>query len=253
MSPPIGHQQPHIFTIGHSTKPIDELIDTLNAHNIKTLVDVRSLPGSTKHPQFNKKALEQSLQHAGIEYTHLGEELGGLRRRNKELGDLNAGWFHPSFRGYADYMQTPEFSHGIVHLVNLGLSNQNHGYVAIMCAENHYRQCHRRLIADALVARGCCVTHVNNSKTNPTEAHEMTPFAHVTGTSTGSIIDEAVDHVQVTYPVYQELEEDKARYDSKKKKEKNEGNVQGGGVVKKKKGATTKKAGVKRVKSADEG
>lgn len=136
-----------LWTIGHSTRPIDEFITLLRAHKIAELIDVRTVPRSRHNPQFNADALAQSLQAAEIRYRHM-PALGGLRKTKKD--SRNTGWRNESFRGYADYMQTKEFEQAIDELMAEGRLNR----IAVMCAEAVPWRCHRSLIADALVSRG---------------------------------------------------------------------------------------------------
>jgi uncharacterized protein (DUF488 family) len=161
-----------IMTIGHSTRAIDEFIDLLTNHGIKRLVDVRKVPRSRHNPQFNADELPKSLRSAHIGYTHM-PELGGLRHPRKD--SLNTGWRNLSFRGFADYMQTPEFEQGLEQLIEMGAREP----IAIMCAEAVPWRCHRSLIADALTARGIPVEDiVGPARAQP---HKMTPFAQVDG------------------------------------------------------------------------
>jgi uncharacterized protein (DUF488 family) len=142
-----------IFTIGHSTNSLAELVDLLRRHRLNHVVDVRKLPRSRRHPQFAKDALERSLPAEGVHYTHVGE-LGGFRR--PALDSPNRGWRTGGFRGYADYMLSEEFRSALERLESLARSTRT----AIMCAEGLWWQCHRRLIADALSVRGWRVRHV---------------------------------------------------------------------------------------------
>ena len=161
-----------VWTVGHSTRPIDEFIGMLRANGIRRLVDVRTIPKSRHNPQFNREALEVSLREAGIEYRHL-PGLGGLRHARKD--SMNSAWRNASFRGYADYMQTAEFRANLEELIALGSAAPT----AIMCAEAVPWRCHRSLIGDALLARGESVIEImSESKTQP---HKMTPFAKVEG------------------------------------------------------------------------
>ena len=162
-----------VFTIGHSTRPIDEFIHLLAAHGVQRLVDVRTIPQSRHNPQFGRDQLSASLESAGIHYTHM-PGLGGLRRPRKD--STNTGWRNASFRGYADYMQTREFEESLNRCVELASAEQ----VALMCAESVPWRCHRSLIADALLARGIDVREI----TSPTEArpHALTAWARVEGT-----------------------------------------------------------------------
>jgi uncharacterized protein (DUF488 family) len=161
-----------ILTVGHSTRPLDEFIRLLEAHGVKRLVDVRTVPRSRHNPQFNRDTLPVALCRARIFYTHLGE-LGGLRHPRKD--SPNSGWRNTGFRGYADYMQMPEFEKAIGKLLALAEKKQ----VAIMCAEAVPWRCHRSLIADALTVRGIRVEHI----ISPTrrQPHTLTPFAKVVG------------------------------------------------------------------------
>jgi len=162
-----------VSTIGHSTHPIEEFIRMLAAHGIRQLVDVRTIPKSRHNPQFNRENLPASLQSVGIDYRHL-PGLGGLRHPRKD--SINTGWRNASFRGYADYMQTPEFAEDLDHLIQLA----SDAPTAIMCAEAVPWRCHRSLIADALVVRGLRVLEIMNvTKSQP---HALTPFAKVEGT-----------------------------------------------------------------------
>lgn len=161
-----------MLTIGHSNRPLEAFLEMLKAHGVDLLVDVRTVPHSRHNPQFNREALPQPLASAGIEYLHL-PGLGGLRHARKDSG--NTGWRNLSFRGYADYMQTPEFEKSLAELLRLDEGRR----VAIMCAESVPWRCHRSLIADALTARATQVWHIMSaSNANP---HKLTPFAHVEG------------------------------------------------------------------------
>ncbi len=161
-----------ISTIGHSTHPIDEFIGMLQSQGIQRLVDVRTIPKSRRNPQFSRENLPPSLQAVGIEYRHL-PGLGGLRHPRKD--SVNTGWRNASFRGYADYMQTPEFGQNLKHLMELASQVPT----AIMCAEAVPWRCHRSLIADALVARGIAVLDILSAIRS--QPHAMTPFAKVEG------------------------------------------------------------------------
>ena len=162
-----------IYTIGHSTRPRDELISLLNQHGVTTLADVRTIPRSRHNPQFNREALAMALPSAGIAYAHLAA-LGGLRH-TVGVASRNQGWRNESFRGYADYMQTPAFVNGLEELRKLTAS----GPVAVMCAEAVPWRCHRSLIADALLVRGVVANEIQSlTRTSP---HQLTPFAHLDG------------------------------------------------------------------------
>jgi len=163
-----------IYTVGHSTHPIEEFTALLQAHGVKRLVDVRTIPKSRHNPQFMKDALAASLRAAGISYRWV-RALGGLRRAHE--GSPNGGWRNASFRGYADYMQTPEFAAAVDDLV----SHAKHDDLAIMCSEAVPWRCHRSLIGDALLVRGVRVLDImSKSSARP---HKLTPFAHVDGTN----------------------------------------------------------------------
>jgi uncharacterized protein (DUF488 family) len=160
-----------LWTIGHSTRTIDEFISLLQANQIRLLVDVRSLPGSKRYPQFNKEALADSLGKTGIRYEHF-PELGG--RRKAEPESKNTAWRNASFRGYADYMETEEFRKGVERLLDLAAGA---GPTAIMCAEAVWWRCHRSLISDYLKARGIEVLHIMDAK--KTESHPYTSAARI--------------------------------------------------------------------------
>lgn len=163
--------KPVLYTVGHSTRSLDELIDVVRAAGVEALVDVRTAPGSRRHPQFGREALAGGLRAAGIAYRH-EKALGGFRRPRTEVTD-NAGWEHPAFRGYADYMATAEFATALERLE----SEARERPTTVMCAEAQWWRCHRRLIADALVVRGWRVLHLG-LRPDPVE-HELTPFAVV--------------------------------------------------------------------------
>jgi uncharacterized protein (DUF488 family) len=160
-----------IWTIGHSTRVIDEFILLLQANHIKLLVDVRTLPGSRRYPQFNKEALADSLGKAGIRYEHF-PELGGRRKARPDSS--NTAWRNASFRGYADYMETEQFCQGVARLLDLA---GEFGPAAIMCAEAVWWRCHRSLISDYLKARGIEVMHILDA--NKTEPHPYTSAARI--------------------------------------------------------------------------
>jgi uncharacterized protein (DUF488 family) len=159
-----------IYTIGHSTRTIEQFLELLKAHGIQEIVDVRTIPKSRHNPQFGKETLAASLEQAGIAYTHL-EKLGGLRHTSKD--SVNLGWQNSSFRGFADYMGTPEFQAGLGELKAAAEKKT----VAIMCAEAVPWRCHRSLIADALITQGWQVLHIQSRK--PAQPHELTPFLKV--------------------------------------------------------------------------
>lgn len=159
-----------IWTIGHSTRPINEFILMLESLEIEVLVDIRSLPGSRKYPQFNKENLAISLPLHNIQYLHI-EALGGRRKGNPQ--SKNTGWEHPAFRSYADYMETKEFKAGIKELENL--AKQKH--VAYMCAEALWWRCHRSMVSDYLKWKGWQVFHIMGKK--KATAHTYTRPARI--------------------------------------------------------------------------
>jgi uncharacterized protein (DUF488 family) len=163
-----------VYTVGHSTLPIERFLAVLRAHGIERLADVRTVPRSRRNPQFNADALALSLRDAGIEYVPL-RELGGLRKPRAD--SPNSGWRNDSFRGYADYMQTPEFARGLERLLDLGSERRT----AIMCAEAVPWRCHRSLVADALAIRGVRVVEILGEQER--REHALTPFARVHGTT----------------------------------------------------------------------
>ncbi len=162
----------HVFTVGHSTRSPEELLELLGAFRVDVLADVRTVPRSRHNPQFNRENLAVWLPAQRIRYCHLAL-LGGLRHAHRD--SLNSGWRNPSFRGFADYMQTEEFSAGLRELRALVA----HGNVALMCAEAVPWRCHRSLVADALVARGAVVEHITSA--SRANLHVLTPFARVQG------------------------------------------------------------------------
>jgi uncharacterized protein (DUF488 family) len=161
---------PTIHTIGHSTRTREELIEILHHYGITSLVDVRTMPRSRHTPQFNEDDMQDALPAAGIAYQHLAK-LGGLRHAKKD--SINTGWRNASFRGYADYMQTPEFKEGLDELIEIAQASGT----AIMCAEAVPWRCHRSMIGDALLIRGWVVIDIfDNRKAEP---EKLTDFAHV--------------------------------------------------------------------------
>jgi|SRR5580700_1049037 uncharacterized protein (DUF488 family) len=159
-----------LFTVGHSTRPIEEFIELLKAHGIERVIDVRTIPRSRHNPQFNSESLAESLRAAGIAYTPI-KKLGGLRRPRP--GSINLGWRNSGFRGFADYMQTPEFEAALERAIKLAKTKT----CALMCAEAVPWRCHRSLISDALVVRKFPVKHiVSGTRAQP---HKITPFALV--------------------------------------------------------------------------
>jgi uncharacterized protein (DUF488 family) len=160
-----------LYTIGHSTRTIDELIAALRAHQIETLVDIRAFPMSRRLPQFNRETLEKSLPAAGIQYVWM-KALGGYRKKTLEASP-NIALRNDSFRNYADYMLTPEFDSAMAELLALAEKSRT----AYMCAERVYFRCHRMLVSDWLVAHGHEVLHIDAE--GPVRAHRLTPEARV--------------------------------------------------------------------------
>lgn len=160
-----------LYTIGHSTRTLDELIAALKAHEIATLVDIRAFPMSRRLPQFNRESLEKSLPAAGIRYAWM-KALGGYRKKNLEESP-NIALRNQSFRNYADHMLTPEFENAMAELLALA----EHSRTAYMCAERVYFHCHRMLVSDWLVAHGHEVMHIDAE--GPEKPHRLTPEARV--------------------------------------------------------------------------
>lgn len=175
-----------IWSLGHSTRPIEAFLELLTGHGIERLADIRTVPQSRRHPQFGQAALARSTADAGIAYVHL-PGLGGLRKPRPD--SINTAWRHPGFRGYADYMQTPAFAAAVDELLAFAQAER----VAVMCAEAVPWRCHRQLLADALVARGHEVREIDSAtKTRP---HTLTEWARVQGAAvTYPGISEHVEH-----------------------------------------------------------
>jgi Uncharacterized conserved protein len=173
-SMPKEEPSPLVMTIGHSTHTLEEFIRLLQAHGATCVVDVRTVPRSRHNPQFNKASLPRSLKKAGLGYVHL-PGLGGLRHAKRD--SLNVGWRNASFRGYADYMQTPEFAQSLEELIRLA----NQDRIVLMCAEAVPWRCHRSLIADALLVRGIRTEDIMSATRR--QVHALTPFAKVRGTT----------------------------------------------------------------------
>jgi uncharacterized protein (DUF488 family) len=159
-----------IWTIGHSTRAIEEFIAILTSFKIESLVDVRSFPGSRRYPQFNRDRLLASLADAGIEYVRM-PELGGRRRAKPD--SLNMAWRNETFRGYADYMETEDFPKGIDRLLEISRAKRT----AIMCAEAVWWRCHRSLIADYLKAEGITILHILGD--GKSAEHQFTSAARI--------------------------------------------------------------------------
>jgi uncharacterized protein (DUF488 family) len=159
-----------IWTVGHSTRPIEEFIEALRSFEIKVLADVRSYPGSKRYPQFNQENLKASLTEAAIGYQHF-PELGGRRRAKPD--SPNMAWRNESFRGYADYMETEAFRDGILRLLETARASKT----AVMCSEAVWWRCHRSLISDYLKAKGIEVNHI--MRTGKSEPHPFTSAARI--------------------------------------------------------------------------
>jgi uncharacterized protein (DUF488 family) len=194
--------EPVIFTIGHSTRTLDDFLALLRAHEVGQVADIRTMPRSRRHPHFAIDALSASLPQAGVAYRHV-PGLGGLRKPQPD--SQNRGWRHSGFRGYADYMQTAEFESALDELMAFAAGNQGMAALsasrggrdgesgrgwgpshsedrrpprtAVMCAEAVWWRCHRQLVADALVARGVEVAHITSDAAPA--AHQLTDFARV--------------------------------------------------------------------------
>ena len=162
-----------IFTIGHSTRPIEAFVRLLKAHGVQRVIDVRTIPRSRHNPQFNRDELSPALHRVRIHYRHLAG-LGGLRHARPD--SINAGWRNASFRGYADYMQTQEFDDSLRRCIDLAKRER----VVLMCAEAVPWRCHRSLIADALLARGIAVSEITSGVR--AQPHVLTPWARLKGT-----------------------------------------------------------------------
>jgi uncharacterized protein (DUF488 family) len=158
------------WSVGHSTHSLDAFIALLTANGIELLADIRTVPRSRRHPHFRSDALERALARRSIRYRHL-PRLGGWRRAAD--GSPNGGWRDPSFRGYADYALTAEFAEGLAELRELGAVART----AMMCSEALWWRCHRRLVADRLVAGGDVVWHLGAD--GRSSRHELTAFANV--------------------------------------------------------------------------
>jgi len=169
-----------ILTIGHSTRTLEEFVDLLEAYGVTLVLDVRSVPRSRHNPQFNKEPLPSSLKKYGIKYIHM-PDIGGLRRPKHDSENL--AWRNNSFRGYADYMQTKEFTDNLLKIIALARENR----LALMCAEALPWRCHRSLISDALVVRHVKVEHIISATSLIN--HQLNEMAHVDGT-------------KITYPLF---------------------------------------------------
>jgi uncharacterized protein (DUF488 family) len=166
----VARDERQLFTVGHSTRSLEELISLLSGFGIRAVVDLRKIPRSRHNPQFNADTLPSALQARGISYAHLAG-LTGLR--HQKAGSINSAWRNRGFRGFADHMMTDDFEAALTELCALADREK----VAIMCAEAVPWRCHRSLIADALTARGVSVAHITSP--GRAEPHRMTPFAKV--------------------------------------------------------------------------
>jgi uncharacterized protein (DUF488 family) len=165
--------RPLVLTIGHSNRSLDEFIALIKANEVACMADVRKMPRSRHNPQFNQDTLPHALGAANIDYAAM-PGLGGLRRRIPD--SVNTGWRNPSFQGFADYMQTPEFTRALEVLIDRAHTQR----LAIMCAEAVPWRCHRSLIADALAIRKIAVEDIIGP--GPRQPHRLTPWSHVEGT-----------------------------------------------------------------------
>jgi uncharacterized protein (DUF488 family) len=163
-----------LFTVGHSTLPIEQFLALLKTYGIERLADIRTVPRSRHNPQFNSDALGEALGAAGIDYVAM-PALGGLRHPNKD--SINTGWRNKSFRGYADYMQTEAFHAALQSLILMSREKRT----AIMCAEAVPWRCHRSLVADALEVQGVPVIEILSQTSY--RPHRLTAFARIEGTS----------------------------------------------------------------------
>jgi len=161
-----------LWTIGHSTHTLEAFIGILRAHNIEAVVDVRTMPGSRRYPHFNRETVSVALEKVGVSYVHI-PELGGRRKPRQDL--VNVAWRNESFRGYADYMETPQFLRGIDSLQKLAAAKRT----AVMCAEAVWWKCHRSMISDWLKAHGVDVLHILSE--NKVEEHPYTSAARIVG------------------------------------------------------------------------
>jgi uncharacterized protein (DUF488 family) len=166
------HKKQTVFTIGHSTRPLSELVQLLRAHGVHRVIDIRTIPRSRHNPQYNRETLGPALRSNGIGYVHL-KALGGLRRTKPD--SKNVGWHNASFRGFADYMQTTEFEVALARAIKLSKVRPS----VLMCAEAVPWRCHRSLVADALAARKFSVEHIMS--VTRANQHKLTSFARVRG------------------------------------------------------------------------
>lgn len=160
-----------VWTIGHSTLAIEDFLERLRHHRIEVLADVRRFPHSRRHPHFNTEPVKKSLFHEAIRYEYLGDELGGFRTARPD--SPHTGLRESSFQGYADHLSTPVFAKGLARLETLASARR----VAYMCSERNPRSCHRKILSDALMARGWNVHHILDAA--PAEEHKITMGARV--------------------------------------------------------------------------
>jgi uncharacterized protein (DUF488 family) len=160
-----------LYSIGHSTRSLDELVEALRAHSIEILADIRSFPMSRRLPHFNREALEKTMPAAGIRYIWM-KELGGRRKTIRD-DSPNIALRNSSFRNYADYMLTQEFQNAAAELIKIAGSSRT----AYMCAERVYFHCHRMLVSDWLTAQGHEVLHIDG--TGPAKPHQLLPEARM--------------------------------------------------------------------------
>ena len=166
------HSSITVYTIGHSTLPLEAFIERLKAFGVQRVVDVRTIPRSRHNPQFERQTLGPALRRRGIGYIHV-KGLGGLRHASRD--SINTAWRNASFRGYADYMQTEDFRRSLQRLMQMAKEKT----IAVMCAEAVPFRCHRSLIADALTVRGVDVQHITSGRTS--KPHKLTPWISVNG------------------------------------------------------------------------
>ena len=162
-----------VFTVGHGARPIETFLELLEGAGIRRLVDVRTAPGSRKHPQFGRDALASSLEERGIRYEWFGRELGGFRRARED--SRHTALRSRGFRGYADHMETAEFREARDRLIETSRDTPT----SVMCAESLWWRCHRRMLADGLVAAGCEVVHIMDR--GKLEPHRLTSAARIEG------------------------------------------------------------------------